>query len=161
MEIIATIRDLRIGQDRTVVFPVTKAKVRRLFGLAEDEELHCEIVDSNLKLIKPQDDIGLISTFAELVGAVDEDLVIAVHEVTGYTIRDFVGYGFDFDECSLLPEVTTKRDLGEYWVDAIGGVSNLSREQRDMYFDYEAYGRDIALDSSGGFSSYGYVEIPF
>lgn len=54
-----------------------------------------------------------------------------------------------------------KRDLGEYWVDAIGGVSNLPREQRDMYFDYEAYGRDIALDSSGGFSSYGYVEIPF
>lgn len=161
MEIIATIRDLRIGQDRTVVFPVTKAKVRRLFGLAEDEELHCEIVDSNLKVIKPQDDLKTISQFAELVGGVDEDLVIAVHEVTGYTIRDFVEYGFDFDECSLLPEVTSKRDLGKYWVEAVGGVQNLPKEQRDVYFDYEAYGRDIDLDGSGGFSSYGYVEIPF
>ena len=64
MEIIETIRDLRIGQDRTVVFPVTKANVRRLFGLAEDEELHCEIVDSNLKVIKPQDDLKTISQFA-------------------------------------------------------------------------------------------------
>lgn len=52
-------------------------------------------------------------------------------------------------------------EVTESSYDAIGGVSNLSREQRDMYFDYEAYGRDIALDSSGGFSSYGYVEIPF
>lgn len=29
----------------------------------------------------------------------------------------------------------------------------------ELYFDCEAYGRDIDLESQGGFSDYGYVEI--
>ncbi|HEP2676600.1 TPA: antirestriction protein ArdA [Streptococcus pyogenes] len=159
MEIIAIIRDNRINQDREVYFPTTLASVRRLFGLAEDEELYYEIVDSNTNLIKANDDIKLISAFAELVEGVDEDLVKAVHEVTGYNARDFVSSNFSFEDCSLLYDVTTKRDLGEYWIDAIGGIQNLPKEQQAMYFDYEAYGRDIDIDAQGGFSSYGYVEI--
>lgn len=158
MEIIAVIQDVRIKQNRQVYFPTTLAEVRRLFGLAEDEELYYEIVDSNTDLIKANDDINTISTFAELVENVDEDLVKAIHEVTGYTARDFVTTGFYFDDCSLLPDVTTNRELGEYLVDELG-IQNIPRDQLEMYFDYEAYGRDIDVEGGGGFSSYGYVEI--
>lgn len=158
MEIIAVIQDVRIKQNRQVYFPTTLTEVRRLFGLAEDEELYYEIVDSNTDLIKANDDINTISIFAELVENVDEDLVKAIHEVTGYTACDFVEYGFHFDDCSLLPDVTTNRELGEYWVDELG-VQNIPRDQLEMYFDYEAYGRDLDIENQGGFSSYGYVEI--
>ncbi len=28
-----------------------------------------------------------------------------------------------------------------------------------MYFDYEAYGRDIDIENQGGFSEFGWVDI--
>lgn len=53
---------------------------------------------------------------------------------------------------------TTRRELGEYYFDELG-VQGVGKEALEMYFDHEAYGRDIDLESQGGFSDYGYVEI--
>ena len=93
-----------------------------------------------------------------MVEDVDDDLVKAVSDVTGYKASDFVDYDFNFSDCSLLPDVTTRRELGEYWVDELG-IQNIPRDQLEMYFDYEAYGRDIDIENQGGFSEFGWVDI--
>ena len=74
-----------------------------------------------------------------------------------YWGREYV----DIDELEnyiLYPDITDNYDLGYYWaVDS--GCYNL----RDMghlsnYFDYEAFGRDIAIETDGGFTSFGFIE---
>lgn len=81
-----------------------------------------------------------------------------MHQVTGYTASDFVDYDFNFGDCCLLPDVTTRRELGEYWFNELGS-EGVGKENMELYFDCETYGRDIDLESQGGFSDYGYVEI--
>ena len=64
----------------------------------------------------------------------------------------------DLDEYNLYTDIKDNYDLGYYWavesgcydLDKMGHLSN--------YFDYESFGRDIALESDGGFTSYGFIE---
>lgn len=161
MEVIVRLRDLNTRQEKNIEFPADVEDVKYQFGLDDDDDYdNAEfiVVDSNTNLIVEHDSIALISAFAELVEDVDDDVVKAVHEVTGYKASDFVNYDFDFSDCSLLPDVNSKSELGHYWVDEIG-IQNIPLDQLEMYFDYEGYGRDIDLENQGGFSSYGYVDI--
>lgn len=64
----------------------------------------------------------------------------------------------DIDELVLYEGVHTDYDLGYYWAVDSGCYSLDDREPLVRYFDYEAFGRDIDLESNGGYSSYGYVE---
>jgi antirestriction protein len=36
--------------------------------------------------------------------------------------------------------------IGYYFVDAVGGVEELDDDTREMYFDYDSYGRDVRLE---------------
>jgi antirestriction protein len=64
----------------------------------------------------------------------------------------------DTDEYNLYPDIETDYDLGYYWavesgcydLDKMGSLAN--------YIDYDAFGRDIRLETDGGFSSYGWIE---
>jgi len=162
MEVIVRLRDLNTRQEKNIEFPADVEDVKYQFGLDDDDDYdNAEfiVVDSNTNLIVEHDSIALISAFAEMVEDVDDDVVKAVYEVTGYKARDFVDYDFDFSDCSLLLDVNSKSELGRYWVDELG-IQNIPLDQLEMYFDYEGYGRDIDLENQGGFSSYGYIDIP-
>ena len=64
----------------------------------------------------------------------------------------------DLDEFNLYTDIKDNYDLGYYWavesgcydLDKMGHLSN--------YFDYESFGRDIAIEADGGFTSYGFIE---
>ena len=67
--------------------------------------------------------------------------------------------GYDFEEAiikcedCLLIDGNTDEDLGYYYAEQIdGGVSNLSKDTLEQYFNYEAYSRDIRLN--GDFIEY-------
>jgi hypothetical protein len=47
----------------------------------------------------------------------------------------------------------TDSDIGYYCVDNFGFPSEM-----DMYFDYEGFGRDYAINADGGFTSKGFIE---
>lgn len=64
----------------------------------------------------------------------------------------------DIDDLVLYEDVHTEYDLGYYWAIDSGCYNLDDREPLVRYFDYEAFGRDIGLESNGGFTSYGYVE---
>ena len=63
---------------------------------------------------------------------------------------------FDLDDLVLYDSVFTDYDLGYYWAEE-SGCYQLSGPLA-QYFDYERFGRDIDLETDGGYSFYGYIE---
>ena len=62
------------------------------------------------------------------------------------------------DDIILLNDVNTDYDLGYYWTEESGcyNLDNLGMLRN--YINYEAFGRDIRLETDGGFTSYGWIE---
>ncbi|MGI1693460.1 antirestriction protein ArdA [Streptococcus uberis] len=158
MDISAIVRDIKTGRATLVCFPVEMNELKLALGLREEDDLEYIIADSSCPMVKEYDSINTINDFVKKVEDVDDVIVLAVHEVTGYNIKDVIDYDFDFTVCSLLPDVNTRRELGEYWFYELGS-EGIGKEKIETYFDYQAFGRDIAIESEGGFTSHGYLEI--
>lgn len=61
-------------------------------------------------------------------------------------------------ECwSFLPDVDNHYDLGWYWIEESGCYDTKALGNLSNYFDYEGFGRDIALEENGQFVEGGYV----
>ena len=64
----------------------------------------------------------------------------------------------ELDNFNLYTDIKDTYDLGYYWavesgcydLDKMGPIGN--------YIDYEAFGRDINIETDGGFTSYGFIE---
>lgn len=158
MDISAIVRDIKTGRATLVCFPVEMNELKLALGLREEDDLEYIIADSSCPMVKEYDSINTINDFVKKVEDVDDVIVLAVHEVTGYNIKDVIDYDFDFTVCSLLPDVNTRRELGEYWFNELGS-EGIGKEKIETYFDYQAFGRDIEIESEGGFTSHGYLEI--
>lgn len=64
----------------------------------------------------------------------------------------------NYDDVLLYPDIHDDDDLGFYWVEESGTFDIAALGTLARYIDYERFGRDIRLESNGGFSSYGWVE---
>lgn len=64
----------------------------------------------------------------------------------------------DVDDFRLCEDIETDYDLGYYWVNESGCYDLENMGTLANYIDYEAFGRDIRLESDGDFSSYGWIE---
>ena len=76
----------------------------------------------------------------------------------GLELWDFE-YVFDnLDDFILMEDINTDYDLGYYWVEESGcyNLDNLGMLRN--YINYETFGRDIRLETDGGFTSYGWIE---
>ncbi len=71
----------------------------------------------------------------------------------GVEIRPLARYNLDCYD--FYPGIGDDEALGRYCVEEIGAI-DIPEHIRD-YFDYEAYGRDIDLNSTGNFVPGGYV----
>lgn len=158
MEISVNIRALRNNKECKVDLPITFEQLKEKLGFGETDDLEYIVVDSSCKFIKENDSLKVLNQFYEVVESIDEKIVLAVHQVTGYNVKDFLDYDFDFEDCYILPDVNTQRELGEYYFNELG-TEGVGKENMERYFDCQAYGRDIDIESEGGFTDYGYVEI--
>ena len=61
----------------------------------------------------------------------------------------------ELDNFDLLTDVNDDEDLGYYYADEYCSID--IPEHVQPYFDYEAYGRDIRLESSCLYTSYGFL----
>lgn len=156
MEITAVICDVRTRREAQISFPMSEEAIKARLGLDSGSDFEYIFVDGASDLIGEMDNIDTVNRFSEVVEGYEEDLVRAVVEATGYKAKDFVTEGFDFSSVTYLPDVATNQGVGEYYVEE-QGFASLSREILETYFDYEAYGRDIVIEQSGGLTSHGYV----
>lgn len=59
----------------------------------------------------------------------------------------------------LLEGIYTDYDLGYYWIEESGCYDLSFMGNLSNYFDYESFGRDVRLESEGGFVEAGWLEI--
>ena len=65
----------------------------------------------------------------------------------------------NWDDIYLYEDVDSNEELGYYYIHSIlGDISQLSREQLESYFDYEAFGRDLNYETTGAFTKNGYLD---
>jgi antirestriction protein len=64
----------------------------------------------------------------------------------------------DIDNYNLYTDISNNYDLGYYWAVESGCYDLSNMGHLANYFDYESFGRDIAIEADGGFTSYGFIE---
>lgn len=122
------------------------------------DEYHEEwfVTDYECEISEVAQELGENASFYELnrvAEALEEwsdGLAEAVVEIWGVdtllnsTPDDYIYFMADSDE-----------DIGYYYAEEFGILDEVPENLRN-YFDYEAYGRDIRIDTDSGLSDYGY-----
>lgn len=73
------------------------------------------------------------------------------------SVADLINLVDNLDCFELLPDIHDEYDLGYYWIEESGCYNLKELGNLVNYFDYEKYGRDVALEQSGTFCSSGYI----
>lgn len=81
----------------------------------------------------------------------------AAMQISDYTgsIKDVINLIDNLDKYEIYPGVESNADLGHYYIDELGMME--VPDYLADYIDYEAYGRDVAINEMGQFTDYGYV----
>lgn len=88
-------------------------------------------------------DVNKLEAYAEFDGFMDVYKIL--HE--------------NWDGIYLYEDVDSNEELGYYYINSIlGNITELSRKQLESYFDYEAFGRDLNMDTTGAFTKNGYLD---
>jgi len=75
-------------------------------------------------------------------------------EHTG-SIQDLINLTENLDCYDVYPDIEDHDDLGRYYIDELDAMQ--VPDHLRNYIDYEAYGRDVALEEGGKFTEFGYV----
>ena len=71
------------------------------------------------------------------------------------SIQELINLTENLDCYNVYPNIHDHDDLGRYYIEELDAIQ--VPEHLRNYIDYEAYGRDIALEESGQFTDLGYV----
>ena len=123
-------------------------------------------VEKYIEILKIEDFVTEIDTTKSTYSEISDlyDLDVEIEKIKAYkeyqgsiSVTDIIDT--NWDEINLYRNINDNDDLGHYIVEELYcGISELSKEQLENYFDYEAFGRDYAL-AGGSFTSEGYIEI--
>lgn len=83
------------------------------------------------------------------------EAAMEVADETG-SVKDIINLIDNPEKYEVFPGIENDEDLGHYYIEELESI-HLTEEVRN-YFDYEAYGRDIAISEAGHYTSYGYVK---
>lgn len=75
-------------------------------------------------------------------------------EHTG-SLQDIINLTENLDCYDVYPDIEDHDDLGRYYIEELSSME--VPEYLRGYIDYEAYGRDVALEEGGTFSEFGYI----
>ena len=71
------------------------------------------------------------------------------------SLQEIINLTENLDCYDVYPDINDYDDLGRYYIEELDAMQ--VPEYLRNYIDYEAYGRDVALDENGQFTSCGYV----
>ena len=110
-------------------------------------------------VISEYSSVQALNKLAQRLGdlsANDADKLGAVLEYEACTsVSDVLELLDKLDEFDLLTDVNDDEDLGYYYAEEYCSIA--IPEHIQPYFNYEAYGRDIRLESSCLYTSYGFL----
>ena len=150
-----------------VKLPVADDVLDRVLEAIGIDEYYEEyfITDYETEIVGVGNSIGEYSSLTELnrlaerLESLDEDDEDKLEAVLEYTscrgVRELLELIDELDSFELLTDVNDDEDLGYYYADECCCID--IPEHIRTYFDYEAYGRDIRLESNILYTSYGCV----
>ena len=71
------------------------------------------------------------------------------------SLQEIINLTENLDCYEIYPDIEDYDDLGRYYIDELEVMQ--IPEHLQNYIDYEAYGRDVAMDENGSFTDQGYV----
>ena len=71
------------------------------------------------------------------------------------SLQEIINLTENLDCYEIYPDIEDYDDLGRYYIEELDAIQ--VPEHLKNYIDYEAYGRDIAMDENGTFTDQGYV----
>ena len=82
---------------------------------------------------------------------------LAAMEMGDHTgsIQDIINLTENLDCYDVYPDIEDHDDLGRYYIDELEAMQ--VPDHLRNYIDYEAYGRDVAMEEGGEFTEFGYV----
>lgn len=83
------------------------------------------------------------------------EAALSLGEYAG-SVKDLINLTQNLDCYEFYPEVKNEEALGRYLIDEFGALR--VPENIKGYFDYEAYGRDMFLNTTSDFAAGGYIE---
>ena len=103
------------------------------------------------------DELNYLASKLEEMGQGEYAQFQAAMEVGGHSgsLQEIINLTENLDCYDLYPSIQDYDDLGRYYIEELDAMQ--VPEHLRNYIDYEAYGRDIALEESGEFTDLGYV----
>ena len=103
------------------------------------------------------DELNYLASKLEEMGEGEYAQFQAAMEVGDHSgsLQEIINLTDNLDCYDLFPSIQDYDDLGRYYIDELDAMQ--VPEHLRNYIDYEAYGRDVALEESGDFTDLGYV----
>ena len=103
------------------------------------------------------DELNYLASKLEEMGQGEYAQFQAAMEVGDHSgsLQEIINLTDNLDCYDLYPSIQDYDDLGRYYVEELDAMQ--VPEHLRNYIDYEAYGRDVAMDESGDFTDLGYV----
>lgn len=118
-------------------------KITKIEGFDFDLDFSDASLSDINELFNLEVDMNKLEAYAEFDGFMDVYKIL--HE--------------KWDDIYLYEDIDTNEELGYYYIHSIlGNITELSREQLESYFDYEAFGRDLNYETTGAFTKNGYLD---
>jgi len=157
-----------------VKFPTTAEELKKVFerigiGMKDDfgqtyeewfiTDYDC-YVDGLYDLLGEYDNLDELNYLASKLDDMSQDeyerfqAAMEVGDHTG-SIQELIDLTENLDCYDVYPDIHDHDDLGRYYIEELDAMQ--VPEHLRNYIDYEAYGRDIALEESGQFTDLGYV----
>ena len=122
-----------------------------------DYDCYVDVLYEMLGEYENLDELNYLASKLEELDDHDYEHFQAAMQVSDYTgsVKDLINLINNLDKYEIYPGVDDYSDLGRYYIDEVGVME--IPEHLANYIDYEAYGRDVAIDEMGQFTNYGYV----
>ena len=103
------------------------------------------------------DELNYLASKLEEMGEGEYAQFQAAMEVGDHSgsLQEIINLTDNLDCYDLYPSIQDYDDLGRYYIEELDAMQ--VPEHLRNYIDYEAYGRDVAMDESGDFTDLGYV----
>lgn len=103
------------------------------------------------------DELNYLASKMEEMDRGEYNQFLAAMEVGGHSdsLQEIINLTENLDCYDVYPDIEDHDDLGRYYIDELGAMQ--VPDHLRNYIDYEAYGRDIAMEEGGDFTEFGYV----
>lgn len=122
-----------------------------------DYDCYVDGLYENLGEYESLDELNYLASKLEELSDYEYEHFQAAMQISDYTdsIQELINLVDNLEKYDVYPDIDDYDDLGRYYIEELDAMS--VPDHLKNYIDYEAYGRDVAMEEAGQFTDYGYV----